>query len=80
MWKMNRDLSLCIPTGDIFPVQRLVGVFVVGSDYFPYSKLSRNSETDASNHRSWTEVSQLVGVVADAFCSAIIAVDEGCIR
>ena len=55
-------------------------LFVIPGYDFPYSKFSSNPKTQAANDGSRSKVGQLIAVIAHAFASALVAVDERRVR
>lgn len=77
MWQMDRDLSFGIgpQTVSLLLCPSLTVLVVSGHD-LANAEFSGNAETDATDCGSWTQVGQLVRMVADTLGTSFVAVHK----
>lgn len=81
MGEVDRELALgvCFGVGALagcITVAAVAGI-VVRRDDLAHPEFPRHAETKTPDHGAWTEVGEVVGVVADALAGAVVAVHEG---
>lgn len=71
MWEVDTNLALGIR------LLYTIYLIVILRDDSAHAKLAGDAETQTPDYGAWTEVGELVGVVAYALVGAVVAVYEG---